>query len=103
MINSPLFHLLLLLCSSSDSLGCEASLSVPLILEQMFPCLCRCVLGEVPDYMECSCYNVLGGSWKVGDTDGYPLVLCIGRQLSYHQQGMTLCLERCALHLIPLL
>ena len=69
----------------------------------MFPCLCRCVLGEVPGYMEYSCYNVLGGSLKVGDTDGYPLVWCIGRQLSYHQQGMTLCLERCALHLKPLL
>ena len=46
----------------------------------------------MPGYMECSCYNVLGGSLKVGDTDGYPLVWCIGRQLSYHQQGMTLCL-----------
>ena len=60
----------------------------------MFPCLCKCDLGEVSGYMECSCYNVLGGSLKVGDTDGYPLVWCIGRQLSYHQQGMTLCLER---------
>ena len=62
-------YLLLLLCSSSDSPSCEAGLSVPLILEQMFPCLCRCVLGEVPDYMECSCYNVLGGSSKIKGTD----------------------------------
>ena len=56
----------------------------------MFQSLCRCVLGEVPGYMEYSYYNVLGGSLKVGDTDGYPLAWCIGRQLSYHQQGMTL-------------
>ena len=54
----------------------------------------------MPGYMECSCYNVLGGSLKVGDTDGYPLVWCIGRQLSYHQQGMTLCLETSAVNFI---
>ena len=55
----------------------------------MFPCLCRWVLVEVPGYMEYSCYYVLGGSLKVGDTDGYPLVWCISRHLSYHQQGMS--------------
>ena len=46
----------------------------------------------MPGYMECSCYNVLGGSLKVGDTDGYPLVWCIGRQLSLDM--MTLLLAR---------
>ena len=60
----------------------------------MFTYLCRYILCEVPGYMEYSCYNVSGGNLKVGDTDGYLLVWCIGQQLSYHQQGMTLCLEK---------
>ena len=33
----------------------------------MFPCLCKCVLGEVPGYMECSCYNVLGGRFNTAN------------------------------------